>query len=129
MDIEKKIEGIKLGKNEKKIIDILKDGEMVKTEEIVKRVYNIEIDKSSKQSIRTMICRTNRKIIEEGLEIKNRENIGYYIREMGKEEKRDKKRRKKRGEYRKIERISEDKLIDIIRNLRKEKNNGNNDNK
>lgn len=109
--------GEPLGKTERKLIDYLieEGGRKVKLEEIVKEVYKIEADENSKNSIRMMIYRINYKIRRTGIKIISKRQGGYYIDE--------KKEYIKRGKivnhYKEIERISEEELERIIRNLRK----------
>ena len=116
-EIEERIKGVKLGKGEQKIIDILREGRVAKIEEIIRKVYGVEIDDSSKTSIRTMIHRLNGKIRLEGIEIRSKQGIGYYIARY--EFRRKKKRKANINDYKNIKRISEEELKDIIRNLRK----------
>jgi len=115
--IKRRIEGIGLGKHERRLVEYLIEevGKVKRVEEIIREVYEEEADKSNRIAIKTMINRTNKKIERTGIKIKNKREIGYYIEEV------EKKRR--RGEiknhYKDIKQISEEKLIEIIRNLRK----------
>lgn len=133
-----RLRGERLSSTEKRVFDyLLEEGRVVGVDEIVGIAYVMEIDELNKKSIITMIYRINEKIKGAGVQIKKKPKFGYYVtkyeewedfirKKREKEEERKKKeltdkRKKRRGPYRKIERISESELIEIIRNLRKEK--------
>lgn len=76
----------RMSKRERRLTETLIEegiGAMVRTEEIIRRVYEIEADESSKNAIRIMIYRVNKKLRRIKVRIKNRKGIGYYIKKEG----------------------------------------------
>lgn len=118
MKIEEKISSRaeKLGKTERRLIEYLIGKErIVSIGELIREIYGVEEDKSSKEAIIAMISRINYKIRRTGVRIVNERRIGYEI----KEDEKYKKKGKIKNHYKDIERISEEKLREIIKNLRR----------
>lgn len=118
MKIEEKIsnQGERLGKTEKKVIEyLIGENREVSIGEIIREIYGIEEDKSSKEAMRTMISRINYKIRRTGVKIVNERKKGYEVKENEKY----KRRGKIKNHYKDIEKISEEKLREIIKNLRR----------
>ena len=125
-EIEERIRmwGEPLGKTEKRLFDYLngEEGKVVEVEEIIEEIYGVKADESSRNAIRLMIYRINYKIRRSGVKIISKRGIGYSIDE--KKEYKKRTRGKTKNHYKDIKRISEEQLREIIKNLRKGKEEG-----